>query len=83
MSQPRFFAAPTDSDRCTADRKPLKDGSGARCMRKREPGRPYCSIHRFECCGGNDETPKDHCMDCPARSEEELRQAAINAGEPL
>lgn len=36
---------------------------------------------QFECCGGNDETPKDHCMDCPARSEEELRQAAINAGE--
>lgn len=23
----------------------------------------------FLCCGGNDETPKEHCMDCPELEE--------------
>lgn len=30
----RAYTAPPDDARCTADRKPLKDGSGARCMRR-------------------------------------------------
>lgn len=23
----------------------------------------------FACCGGNDETPRDHCMDCPTTQD--------------
>lgn len=40
----RFWAAP-DSLRCDADRKPLADGSGARCMKRRKAGSVFCAQH--------------------------------------
>jgi len=62
--------APPDQERCAADRKPLSDGSGARCMRRATVGN-MCAQHakmteEFHCeyCGGNDELPPDHCADC-------------------
>lgn len=50
----------------------LRDGSKAQCGRYRRLGaRNLCTQHRkmhgamkFPCCGGNDELPPDHCMDC-------------------
>lgn len=40
----RRYTAPVDSERCKADRKPLSDGTGARCMRRaRSSG--FCSVH--------------------------------------
>ena len=41
----RAYTAPSLADRCTATRKPLADGSGAQCMRKRLPGMDKCSVH--------------------------------------
>lgn len=41
----RAYQAPIGSFRCVADRKPLKDGSGARCMRRAMRGSQFCSIH--------------------------------------
>jgi hypothetical protein len=41
----RLFNAPLEQFRCKADRKPLKDGSGARCMHKKIAGYDYCREH--------------------------------------
>ena len=48
----------------------LRDGSKAQCGRHHTNGR-LCTQHEkmraaWGCayCGGNDETPPDHCMDC-------------------
>lgn len=67
----RQWRAPQDALRCTAERKPLRDGSAAWCMNKRAPGRDVCAVHArmiddFRCdyCGGNDEKPTGHCADC-------------------
>lgn len=56
-------------DRCEADIT-LRDGSGARCMRAAKID-GLCAQHakmtaEFSCeyCGGNDERPPSHCMDC-------------------
>ena len=32
----------------------------------------------FSCCGGNDETPKLHCMDCPRTAPEPLAQGGVD-----
>lgn len=40
----RKFTAPLDDQRCAADRKPLADGSEARCMNKATRG-IYCVQH--------------------------------------
>lgn len=45
MKRIRPYRAPLDNERCIETRKPLKDGSLARCMRKRVSGSEYCSIH--------------------------------------
>ena len=70
----RRFMAPADQERCIADRKPLSDGSAARCMRRATVQTIFgnlCAQHarmtkEFHCeyCGGNDELPPDHCTDC-------------------
>lgn len=66
----RVYMAPPDEQRCAADRKPLSDGSLARCMRRATVGN-LCAQHarmvaEFHCeyCGGNDELPPNHCADC-------------------
>jgi hypothetical protein len=41
----RRVLAPPDKDRCEADRQPLADGSGARCMHRKAPGCRYCAQH--------------------------------------
>ena len=72
MNHRRHFTAPPDDERCQADRKPLSDGSGARCMRRAADGERFCAQHvalraRFHCewCGqGNDEYPPEHTEDC-------------------
>lgn len=33
----------------------------------------------FSCCGGNDEHPQDHCMDCPKRLHWEDSEHLANA----
>lgn len=44
--QGRSYTAPTDDERCTADRSPLRDGSLARCMRRaRQDGSGLCAAH--------------------------------------
>lgn len=45
MRRKRIFYALPHDERCRADRKPLKDGSGARCMLKRAEGRDVCARH--------------------------------------
>ena len=64
----RFIDAPTEQ-RCEAELT-LKDGSLAQCGRYKKVGN-LCTQHakmtaafRCEYCGGNDELPPDHCMDC-------------------
>ncbi len=64
----RFFDAAGDS-RCAQVIK-LRDGSEAQCGRANTNG-IVCTQHanmnkRWSCtyCGGNDENPPDHCMDC-------------------
>jgi len=73
--------APPDDQRCKADRRPLSDGSRARCMRRATAG-ALCAQHAkiavtaaFHCeyCGGNDELPPDHRMDCTRPSAEGSR----------
>ena len=45
----RAYTAPPDDRRCIADRKRLKDGTGARCMKRRAVGSAYyCHLHRFK-----------------------------------
>jgi hypothetical protein len=41
----RSYRAPIGSFRCAANRKPLRDGSEARCMRRAMAGSAFCSIH--------------------------------------
>jgi hypothetical protein len=66
----RIYMAPPDEGRCAADRKPLSDGSLARCMRRATVGNlraqhaRMTAAFRCEYCGGNDELPPDHCLDC-------------------
>ncbi|KAF1692693.1 hypothetical protein CSC64_06815 [Pseudoxanthomonas koreensis] len=81
-SSRRFIDAPTDM-RCRWD-VTLRDGSRAQCGRLRKHG-DLCTQHQkmadtahFPCCGGNDELPPDHTMDCqraalspPGRAEGE------------
>lgn len=64
----RFFDA-TLEERCVWIIK-LRDGSEAQCGR-RKTNDDLCTQHtkmekRWACkyCGGNDELPPDHCMDC-------------------
>jgi DnaJ-class molecular chaperone len=66
----RAFTAPVDDDRCRWDISLRGDKSAARCMRRHTDG-SLCTQHariaaRWSCeyCGGNDELPPDHCMDC-------------------
>lgn len=40
----RAYTAPPDHLRCSAPRKPLADGSGARCMKRATRG-PLCAQH--------------------------------------
>lgn len=68
MNKRRFIDAPTE-ERCEAT-VTLTDGSLAQCGRYRKRGN-LCTQHAkmteaFHCeyCGGNDELPPDHCMDC-------------------
>lgn len=70
----RFVDAPAD-ERC-AWTVHLADGSEAQCGRYRKFN-GLCTQHRkmreamqFPCCGGSDENPPEHTMDC------ETRQAA-------
>jgi hypothetical protein len=49
----------------------LSDRSKAQCGRRMLAGENLCAQHqkmadRWSCeyCGGNDELPPDHCMDC-------------------
>lgn len=64
----RFIDAPSEQ-RCSWT-VTLRDGSKAQCGRRKTSGdlctqhskmakQPFCSY-----CGGNDEQPPDHCMDC-------------------
>ena len=64
----RFIDAPADQ-RCAWTVR-LRDGSEAQCGR-RKTGNNLCTQHqkiadRWSCdyCGGNDEFPTDHCVDC-------------------
>lgn len=64
----RFIDAPTEQ-RCVWTIT-LRDGSEAQCGRRKTNG-DLCTQHakmeaRWSCayCGGNDEQPPDHCMDC-------------------
>lgn len=64
----RFIDATTDQ-RCEWT-VTLRDGSKAQCGRRRKV-RNMCTQHakieqRFSCeyCGGNDELPPGHCVDC-------------------
>lgn len=41
----RRYTAPPDSERCECDRKPLSDGSGAWCMRRKAKGSRFCAQH--------------------------------------
>lgn len=65
----RRFIDATADERCEWTIK-LRDGSEAQCGRKHTDGQ-LCTQHakmraRWSCeyCGGNDENPPDHCMDC-------------------
>lgn len=66
----RFIDAPSEL-RCSWT-VTLRDGSEAQCGRYRRLGDPQlCTQHAkmhaawsCEYCGGNDELPPDHCMDC-------------------
>jgi len=65
----RPFTAALSVDRCSYTIT-LRDGSAAQCMRKKTKG-DLCTQHSrivngwsCEYCGGNDETPPGHCMDC-------------------
>ncbi|MFC4275529.1 hypothetical protein [Achromobacter aloeverae] len=65
----RRFIDPTAEERCEWTIK-LRDGSEAQCGRRHVDGQ-LCTQHkrmaeRFICayCGGNDELPPSHCMDC-------------------
>jgi hypothetical protein len=68
----RSFTAPIDELRCRWDITLRGDKSGARCMRRiAVVGGSLCHQHtkmadRWSCayCGGNDQTPPDHTMDC-------------------
>lgn len=71
----RNFTAPPSDARCRWTIR-LRDKSEAQCMRAATDGQ-LCTQHsrmrdRWHCeyCGGNDESPKDHTMDCtrPNRS---------------
>ncbi len=42
----RPYTAPLNAARCIADRKPLTDGSAARCMHRAKPGSQYCAQHQ-------------------------------------
>lgn len=64
----RFIDAPAEQ-RCAWTVK-LRDGSQAQCGRRKVVG-DLCTQHakmaeRWKCehCGGNDELPPDHTMDC-------------------
>jgi hypothetical protein len=66
----RRYSAPPEHDRCRWDITLPGDGSGAQCMRRRMVGQ-LCTQHAkmyaawsCEYCGGNDEFPPEHCMDC-------------------
>jgi hypothetical protein len=68
MSRRRFIDA-TAEERCEWT-VTLRDGSKAQCGRKHVNGQ-LCTQHakmaaRWICeyCGGNDELPPDHTMDC-------------------
>lgn len=68
MNHRRLFTAPPDDLRCQADRKPLGDGSDARCMRRAAEGKRFCVQHaavrsRLHCEGcrqGGAECPTEH-----------------------
>jgi hypothetical protein len=58
----------------------LRDGSKAQCGRRKALGQ-LCTQHdkmhaqwACEYCGGNDELPPDHCMDCSRPPEPTTRQ---------
>lgn len=68
MSTRRFIDADAEQ-RCEWTVK-LRDGSLAQCGRRHTDGQ-LCTQHakmhaRWSCtyCGGNDQLPPDHCMDC-------------------
>jgi hypothetical protein len=64
----RVFIDALTEERCTWTVK-LRDGSTAQCGRRKVVG-DLCTQHAkiaarsCEYCGGNDENPPDHCMDC-------------------
>lgn len=65
----RRFVDALNGDRC-AWTITLKDGSDAQCGRRHTDGL-LCSQHKkmadqwvCDFCGGNDELPQDHCVDC-------------------
>lgn len=67
----RSFTAPSIEYRCEWDITLRSDKSGAQCMRRKVAGEHLCRQHlkmlaawSCEYCGGNDELPPDHCMDC-------------------
>jgi hypothetical protein len=72
--QRRFIDAPNEL-RCEWNIT-LRDGSKAQCGRYCRLGEYHlCAQHkkmhdamRFPCCGGNDELPPGHCMDCEERT---------------
>ena len=41
----RTYMAPPDDERCECDRRPLSDGSEARCMLRKAKGSRYCARH--------------------------------------
>lgn len=91
MSASRFIDADAEA-RCRWTIK-LSDGSEAQCGRRHVDG-DLCTQHAkmaaaWHCayCGGNDEFPPDHCVDCTrqksaAEAPDEWFSAAIQrAGE--
>lgn len=70
----RFVDAPQDM-RCQWD-VTLRDGSKAQCGRRRKIGQLCTQHHKmheaasFPCCGGTDELPPEHTMDCCERTQE-------------
>lgn len=76
----RFIDAPSEL-RCEWEIT-LRDGSKAQCGR-RKAVRNLCTQHanmqaQWSCayCGGNDQLPPDHCMDC-----ERPTKAGVKGGE--
>lgn len=74
----RFIDAPSD-ERCAWE-VTLADGSKAQCGRRHTDGQ-LCTQHArmkaawsCEFCGGNDELPPDHCMDCESHEAHEGAQ---------